>query len=47
VLVGEAESQHELFNLIEPVARREGFADVVDSWEPDVEWLRGRAAYRE
>jgi hypothetical protein len=46
LLTGEAEAQHELFNLIEPVARREGFGDVVDSWEPDVDWLRGRAAYR-
>jgi Nucleotidyltransferase domain len=46
VLTGDAEAQHELFNLIEAVARRAGFADVVDGWEPDVDWLRGRAAYR-
>jgi hypothetical protein len=46
VLTGEPEAQHELFNRIEPLARREGFGDVVDGWEPDVEWLRGNAAYR-
>ena len=47
VLTGEPAAQRELFNLIEPVARGEGFGDVVDGWEPDVEWLRGRAGYRE
>jgi hypothetical protein len=47
VLAGEPMAQHELFNLIEPVARREGFGDVVDGWEPDVEWIRGNAGYRE
>jgi Nucleotidyltransferase domain len=46
VLTGEPRAQHELFNLIEPVARRAGFGEVVDGWEPDVEWLRGRASYR-
>jgi nucleotidyltransferase-like protein len=46
VLTGEPRAQHELFNLIEPVARREGFGEVVDGWEPDVEWLRGQASYR-
>ena len=47
VLTGEPRAQHELFNLIEPVARAAGFGDVVDGWEPDVDWLRGRAGYRE
>jgi hypothetical protein len=46
VLTGEPEAQHELFNRIEPLARREGFGDVVDGWEPDVAWLRGQAEYR-
>jgi len=46
VLTGEPAAQHELFNLVEPVARREGFGDVVDGWEPDVPWLRGEAEYR-
>jgi predicted nucleotidyltransferase len=46
VLTGEPEAQHELFNRVEDAARREGFGDVVDSWEPDVEWLRGNAGYR-
>ncbi|MDX6481005.1 MAG: hypothetical protein QOG85_1515 [Gaiellaceae bacterium] len=46
VLTGEPAAQRELFNLVEPVARREGFGDVVDGWEPDVPWLRGEAEYR-
>lgn len=46
VLAGEPESQHELFNLIEARARPDGFGDVIDGWEPDVEWLRGRSGYR-
>ena len=46
VLTGERKAQHELFELIEEPARREGFGDVVDGWEPDVEWLRGRGEYR-
>ena len=47
VLTGEADAQHELFRLIEEPARREGFGDVVDGWEPDVAWLRGQSGYRE
>jgi hypothetical protein len=47
VLAGEPEPQHELFNRIEPPARNAGFGDVVDGWEPDVDWLRGKAGYRE
>jgi Nucleotidyltransferase domain len=46
VLTGEAQAQHELFNLIEAPARREGFGDVIDGWEPDVDWLRGDAEFR-
>ena len=46
VLTGEQGAQHELFNLVEKSARRDGFGDVVDGWEPDVEWLRGQAEYR-
>ncbi len=46
VLTGEPDAQRELFNLIEPLARREGLSDVVDGWEPDVEWLRGNTGYR-
>lgn len=46
VLTGEPEAQRELFNLVEPLARGEGFSDVVDGWEPDVAWLRGDAEYR-
>jgi hypothetical protein len=46
VLTGEPEAQRELFNRVEPLARRAGFGDVVDGWEPDVDWLRGSAEYR-
>lgn len=46
VLTGEPAAQHELFNRLEPLARREGFGDVVDGWEPDVPWLRGEGEYR-
>jgi hypothetical protein len=46
VLTGEPEAQRELFLRIEQLARREGFGDVVDGWEPDVDWLRGEAEYR-
>ena len=47
VLTGEPEALHELFRRIEASARREGFGDVVDGWEPDLDWLRGNAGYRE
>jgi hypothetical protein len=47
VLTAEPEAQRELFNLIEPLARRDGYGDVVDGWEPDVDWLRGNGGYRE
>ena len=46
VLTGERAAQHELFRRVEEPARREGFGDVVDGWEPDVEWLRGHGEYR-
>lgn len=46
VLTGDAEAQRELFRQIEEPARREGFGDVVDGWEPDVAWLRGESEYR-
>jgi hypothetical protein len=47
VLTGEPAAQHELFNRIEPQARSAGFGDVIDSWEPDVAWLRGSGGYRD
>jgi Nucleotidyltransferase domain len=46
VLAGDDEAQHELFGRVEEAARRAGFAGVVESWEPDVAWLRGSAGYR-
>ncbi len=47
VLGGEPAAQRELFKRIEPLARREGFGEVVDSWEPDVPWLRGDGEFRD
>ena len=47
VLTGDAEKQRELFRRIEEAARRDGFGDVVDGWEPDVAWLRGEGGYRD
>jgi predicted nucleotidyltransferase len=46
VLAGERPALHELFKLVVSNARAEGFGDVVDGWEPDLEWLRGEAGYR-
>jgi hypothetical protein len=46
VLTGEPKAQRELFKRVEPLARRAGFGDVVDGWEPDLDWLRGTAEYR-
>jgi predicted nucleotidyltransferase len=47
VLDGDADQQHALFREAERVARGNGYGDVVDSWEPDVRWLRGDAPYRQ
>lgn len=47
VLTGEPTAQRKFFNLVEPAARRAGFEDVVDGWEPDLEWLRGNSGYRD
>lgn len=46
VLAAEPDAQHELFRRVEAAARRAGFGDVVDGWEPDVAWLRGESEYR-
>jgi predicted nucleotidyltransferase len=46
LLSGEPGAQHELFELIEEAARRKGFGDVIDGWEPDVDWLRGKGGFR-
>lgn len=46
VLGGKPEAQHELFNRIETPARRAGFGEVVNGWEPDLDWLRGKGGYR-
>ena len=43
---GDRAAQHELFRLVEVSAREGGFAAVIDSWEPDVAWLRGEVDYR-
>lgn len=46
VLTGEQEAQRELFRRVEPLARRTGYGEVIDSWEPDVAWLYGEGEYR-
>jgi hypothetical protein len=43
---GEQDALHELFVRVERVARRGGFGDTVDGWEPDLDWLRGAGGYR-
>lgn len=46
VLAAEADGQHALFRDVERVARRHEFGSAIDEWKPDLEWLRGEAAYR-
>jgi len=46
LLEGDVEEQQALFRDVDRVARARGFAQVVESWEPDVAWLRGEADYR-
>jgi hypothetical protein len=38
---GEIGEQQALFRHAEALARDKGLGDVIDSWEPDVAWLRG------
>jgi hypothetical protein len=38
-------TQRDAFRLIEAAAREHGHGGVVDSWEPDVDWLRGPASW--
>lgn len=38
---GELEEQQQLFRDTEQLARERSLGDVVDSWQPDVPWLRG------
>jgi predicted nucleotidyltransferase len=47
VLTGEPRPQHTLFRSIEERARRAGLGDVIEGWEPDLDWLRGTSGYRE
>ena len=35
-------AQHALFRQVEELARARGHGDVIDGWEPDVAWLRGK-----
>ena len=37
-----AASQRRLFRDVERLARERGFDEAIDSWEPNVTWLRGR-----
>ena len=46
VLDGDPDEQHAMFRDVEQVARKHGLGDVIDAWQPDVEWLRGREPYR-
>jgi predicted nucleotidyltransferase len=45
-LPGSAAEQHATFVDLENVARRRGFGEVIDGWEPDVPWLRGETEHR-
>jgi len=38
---GDRTAQHDLFVTVEEVARARGFGAVIDSWQPDVPFLRG------
>lgn len=40
----DVEAQRRVFRRVEEAARLAGCGDVVDSWEPDVDWLRGKAS---
>jgi predicted nucleotidyltransferase len=40
VATGSIELQAALFRDVEGLVRRTGLGDVIDGWEPDVEWLR-------
>jgi hypothetical protein len=46
LLAGEPTGQRVLFRRLETAARAAGFGEVVDSWEPDLRWLRGDGDYR-
>lgn len=41
-----AERVRDAFRMIEDAARGQGHGAIVDSWEPDLPWLRGDETYR-
>ena len=41
-----AERVRDAFRMLEGAARAAGHGAIVDTWEPDLAWLRGEAAYR-
>ncbi len=41
-----AERVRDAFRMIEGAARGQGHGAIVDSWEPDLAWLRGETPYR-
>jgi hypothetical protein len=41
-----AERVRDAFRMIEAAARGQGHGAIVDSWEPDLAWLRGQVGYR-
>jgi hypothetical protein len=43
---GDVDEQRALFRKLEQVARRRGYGETIDEWEPDVSFLRGESGYR-
>jgi hypothetical protein len=41
VTAGDLAEQQEVFRDAEALARAHGLGDVLDAWEPDLDWLRG------
>jgi hypothetical protein len=41
-----AERVRDAFRMLEDAARAQDHGAIVDSWEPDLAWLRGDATYR-
>lgn len=46
LLAGEERALVDAFRRVEGQARAAGLGHVIDSWEPDVPWLRGDRGYR-
>jgi hypothetical protein len=46
IVTGDEAEQRAMFRDLEQLARRRGLGEVIDSWEPDVVWLRGESPKR-